>query len=581
MKVRVQIYFVGIIALLVTIILRLGYWSILRGPSLRTEARAQYSDRDISTSKRGDIRASDGSPLVINKPIYNVGVYLPTYSDKPSDLPALISSLLEYEINDPVIATDPARAVVKLTELKQQSQATMSARLSRGGYATLAQNISETVRSKILDAGITGLTFDQLFTRSYPEASLSAHLTGFVGKSDAGENLGYFGLEGYYDRELSSKNSISAQEKDALGNPLLTGTWEFLPGRSGRTLTLHLDRGSQYAVMDELSKALVRYGAVAGEVIVLDPTTGGILALGALPTYDPAKFYLYDTSLYKNPSVADTYEPGSTFKVLIAVAALNEGVVAENDHCDICGAPVAIDKYSIKTWNNEYHDGATLEDIIVHSDNTGMVWLQRRLGGEKMLEYIKRFGFGEKTNIDLQEEVSAPLRGRWSEIDYATSSFGQGIAVTSIQMVRAVAAIANGGKLIEPHVVSSVSDGDKILPIKPKILREVISSDSAARITDIMVKAVEYGEAKWAKPKGYTIAGKTGTAQIAVGGNYDATKTNASFVGFAPAHNPKFVMLVKLREPTTSQWGSETAAPLWFAIAKRLLLHYNIPPDQP
>jgi cell division protein FtsI/penicillin-binding protein 2 len=259
-------------------------------------------------------------------------------------------------------------------------------------------------------------------------------------------------------------------------------------------------------------------------------------------------------------------------------AAFNEGVVKEDDKCDICSAPYPIGKYNIKTWNEEYRANATPEEIIVHSDNVGMVWTEQKLGGEKMLEYIKKFGFGEKTGIDLQEEITPSLRTKWGDIDYATSSFGQGIAVTSIQMLAAVGSLANKGVLMEPHLVQSVI-GDMEVSIPPKSRGEVISPDSAQRITNLMIQAVEQGEAKWAAPKGYVLAGKTGTAQIAVEGHYDATKTTASFVGFAPANNPKFVMLVKLSEPQSSQWAAETAAPLWFGVAKKLLLRYNIAPS--
>jgi stage V sporulation protein D (sporulation-specific penicillin-binding protein) len=580
MRSRIQIFFLGLTLILSLIILRLAYWQLFRGGELKAEAKDQYSARKTSSGLRGSIVTSDSFPLVVNRPIYNLGLYLPGYKGDSRALPDILAPLLEYEIVDPVIATDSAKADLKLKELVLNMKNTMHERLSRGGYASLSQNISEETKSKILDSGVTGLTFDQDFTRSYPEASLSAHLTGFVGRDDAGAPLGYFGLEGYYDRELSSRLRVEQQEKDALGNPLLTGTWELLPGRVGRSLKLYLDRGAQYAVVSELKKGLERYGASSGEVVVIDPKTGGILAMASLPTYDPAKFHLFDTSLYKNPVIANTYEPGSTFKVLVAAAAFSENVIKVDDHCDICSSPVEIGKYSIKTWDGKYRDQATPEEILVHSDNTGMVWMQRKLGGEKMLEYIQKFGFGQKTGIDLQEEVAAPLRSKWGDIDYATSSFGQGIAVTSIQMAAAVGAIANKGVLMEPHVVQEVL-GESGIPIAPKSRGQVISPEASSQVTELMIKAVEYGEAKWAKPKGYTIAGKTGTAQIAVSGHYDAEKTIASFVGFAPARNPRFVMLVKLREPQSSQWGSETAAPLWFNIARRLLLHYNIPPDQP
>lgn len=578
MRSRIQIFFLSLTLLLSFIIVRLAYWQLIKGGELKAEAKDQYSARKTSTGLRGNIITSDNAPLVVNRPIYNLGVYLPGFTDNIQQLPDLISPLLDYEITDPIIATDAAKAVIKTEELKSAMKITLAERLAKGGYAALAQNISEDVKTKILNTGVTGLTFDQDFTRAYPEASLSAHVTGFVGRDDAGSPLGYFGLEGYYDRELASRERVEQQEEDALGNPLLTGSWELLPGRVGRSLRLYLDRGAQYAVVSELARGIERYGASSGEVVVLDPKTGGIIAMASLPTYDPAKFHLYDTALYKNPMIANTYEPGSTFKVLVTAAAFNENVIKEEDHCDICGGPVEIGQYSIKTWDGKYRDQATPEEIIVHSDNTGMVWMQQKLGGEKLLDYIKKFGFGQKTGIDLQEEVSAPLRSKWGEIDYATSSFGQGLAVTSIQMVSAVGALANGGVLMEPHVVQEVIGKNRI-PIAPKSRGEVVSSASARRVTELMVKAVNEGEAKWAKPKGYTIAGKTGTAQIAVSGHYDETKTIASFVGFAPAYNPRFVMLVKLREPQSSQWGSETAAPLWFNIARKLFLHYNIPPD--
>lgn len=578
MHTRIQTLFYCMMIVIGAIVLRLAYWQIIRGPELRVQARAQYSKQDIVESDRGQIITSDGSPLVVNAPRYSLGVYTPGFTTPHKDLIETVIPLLTWEIDDPSIATDSAKAEAKIKELKSTATANMYDRLAKGGYAVLSNGLTGDVKNAILATGIKGLTFDESFIRSYPEASLSAHLTGFVGRDEVGRPTGYFGLEGYYDRELLGRSRIENQEKDALGNPLLVGDSQLMPGRAGRSLALHIDRGTQYMVESELKKGLERYGASGGEVIVMDPKTGNILAMASSPTYDQEKFHRFDTSLYKNPVIANTYEPGSTFKVLVAAAAFNEGVIKEDDACDICAGPLTIGKYTIKTWNNEYKDGATPEDIIVHSDNTGMVWMQRKIGGDKFLEYLKAFGMGQKTGIDLQEETDAPLRTRWGDIDYATASFGQGIAVTSIQMVAAVGAIANDGILMEPHVVAKVI-GETEDIIKPKEVRRVISKDAADRTTELMVKAVQYGEAKWAAPKGYKIAGKTGTAQIAVDGHYDKERTIASFVGFAPADNPRFVMLVKVNEPQSSQWGSETAAPLWFNIARGLLLKYNIPPE--
>lgn len=574
---RIQMLFLGFTFGLALVILRLSYWQIIKTDELSGAARDQYSSKDIIEGSRGSILTADGFPLVVNQAVYTLGAYLPGIVDTPISIVDRIMPNLSMTIDDPSIATDAAKLSVALEELKSITKSTMLDHLNQDGYTTLARSLSVKEKEAIESLEIKGLTYDQSYIRQYPEASMSAQLSGFVGRDDVGNPTGYFGLEGFYDRELSGRSRIEKQEKDAGGNPLLVGDWSLMPGRDGRTLKLYLERGTQYVVEEELKKGLERYGASSGEVIVMDPRTGGIMAMASLPSYDPAKFHLYDTSLYKNPSVANAYEPGSTFKVLVMAAAFNEGVIDENDKCDICSSPYPIGKYTIKTWNQEYRDGATPQDIIVHSDNVGMVWTQQKLGGEKLLEYIKKFGFGEKTGIDLQEEITPALRAKWGDIDYATSSFGQGIAVTSIQMLAAVGALANGGVLMEPHLVQSVI-GDKEIVIPPKSRGEVISKEAAERITRLMIQAVEQGEAKWAAPKGYIVAGKTGTAQIAVEGHYDKEKTTASFVGFAPALDPKFVMIVKLSEPQSSQWAAETAAPLWFDIAKKLLIRYNIPP---
>lgn len=577
MRSRIQILFFGFLFGLALVILRLSYWQIIKTDELSSSANDQYAVRDITGATRGSVITADNFPLVVNQAVYTLGAYMPAIEDTPSSIVDRVMPYIELKIDDPAIATDAGKLKVALEELRVTTKSTMLDHLGKTGYAVLARALSVKEKEAIEKLNIKGLTFDQSFIREYPEASMSAQLTGFVGRDDVGKAIGYFGLEGYYDRELSGRSRIEKQEKDAGGNPLLIGDFQLLPGHDGRTLKLYLERGTQYIVEEELKKGLEQYGASSGEVIVMDPKTGGILAMATFPTYDPGKFHLYETGLYKNPAVANAYEPGSTFKVLVMAAAFNEGMVSESDHCDICAAPYPIGKYSIKTWNNKYRKDATPEEIIVHSDNVGMVWTEQRLGGEKMLDYIKKFGFGVKTGIDLQEEITPALRTKWGDIDYATSSFGQGIAVTSIQMLAAVGAIANKGILMEPHLVQSVI-GETEIPIPPKSRGEVLSPTSTDRITKIMIQAVEKGEAQWAAPKGYIVAGKTGTAQIAVEGHYDAEKTTASFVGFAPAINPKFVMIVKLSEPKSSQWAAETAAPLWFDIAKKLLLRYNIAP---
>jgi cell division protein FtsI/penicillin-binding protein 2 len=313
----------------------------------------------------------------------------------------------------------------------------------------------------------------------------------------------------------------------------------------------------------------------------MEPKTGAILGMASLPNYDPAKFFAYDKTIYPNPAVALAYEPGSTFKVLVMSAALNEDIVKPETRCDKCDGPRVISDYTIKTWNEKYFPNSTMTEVIQHSDNIGMVFVGEKLGIGKMYSYLQKFGLGQLTGIDLEDEASPKLRPKneWKLIDLATASFGQGVALTPIQMLRAVAVIANGGKLVKPFLVKEVISEQGKTEIQPKIGDEVLKPSTTSVMTEMMVNAVDNGESKWAKPKGYRIAGKTGTAQIPVAGHYDQEKTIASFVGFAPADNPQFVMLVTLREPTSSPWGAETAAPLWFDIAKELFTYYGIQPD--
>ena len=289
----------------------------------------------------------------------------------------------------------------------------------------------------------------------------------------------------------------------------------------------------------------------------------------------------FDRMLYKNPVVGSTYEPGSTFKPLVMATAIDNNLVKPDTEMDEDG-PVQVGPYFIRTWNNKYNGKITMTQVLERSSNVGMVFVARKLGRDKLIQAIKDYGFGRSTDIDLEDETSPTLRpdDDWKEIDEYTASFGQGIAVTPIQMVRAVAALANGGKMMEPHIVSEIRDSKgKTVTIKPKVVREVVRPETASIVTEMMVSAVENGDAKWAKPKGYRIAGKTGTAQIPVAGHYDESKTIASFVGFAPADKPKFVILVTLREPTSSPWGSETAAPLFFSIARDLFTYWGVPPQ--
>lgn len=555
---RISIVFVFILLFFLIIIARLFYWQFFMSEKLKAQADDQYLLRKEASAKRGEILFTDGQPLVTNERCFLVFAQPHKIQDKKA-LTTKISSILEID------------------------EATVAARLTQKNlyWVPISYKVKEEKVNKIKALHLEGIGFQEESKRFYPEGSTSAHLLGFVGKDTAGRDKGYFGLEGYYDRELRGRPGFLTFEKDARGNPILTSSREEFSKENGDTLVTNLDRSVQYILERKLKEGIEKYNAKAGGVVVMDPNTGAILGMASFPSYDPEKFLDFEEERYKNPLISDAFEPGSIFKVIIMATALDKKVTKPGTLYKEEG-PISIGGYRIKTWNDQYHGEITMTQVLEKSSNVGMAWVASKLGKEAVFSYLQEFGFGEKTGIDLEEESSTSLRPKreWKGIDLATVSFGQGIAVTPIQMVRAVGAIANGGLLLKPYVIKKiVKEDEKEKEIRLQLIRRVIQSETAAVLTEMMVSAVENGEARWVKPEGFRIAGKTGTAQIPVAGHYDPEKTVASFVGFAPADDPKFVMLVTLREPSASPWGSETAAPLFFEIAKELFTHYGTSPS--
>lgn len=555
---RASFIFTLFTAAFAIIIFRLFYWQILSADRLQKQAASQHFVELAVPAIRGGIYDRDSNPIVINQPAFLVYAESRLIPDIRAFVKA-VGSVLSLDLDGLTAdVSDPHRV-----------------------WVPLAHKVELEKVAELKKLNLKGLGFEKEPKRYYSEASTAAQILGFLGSDVNGVDRGYFGLEGYYDRQLRGTQGIVRLEKDAKGTPILIGEEERLPPQDGRSLILWMDKAIQQIVERRLADGMEKYGAKQGSVVILDPATGGVIAMASLPSYDPRAFSDYDKSLYTNPVVADSYEPGSTFKALVMAAAVDRNAVAPDTVMDENG-PVPIGPYFIRTWNNEYHGKITMTQVLEYSSNVGMVYVAQKLGKDALLSAIKTFGFGQPTHIDLEDESSPDLRkdSQWKEIDLYTASFGQGIAVTPIQMVRAVAALANGGRMMEPHVVQAIKDEHgTIIPIAPKKTSQVMKPETARIITEMLVAAVDKGEAQFAKPKGYRIAGKTGTAQIPVAGHYDATKTIASFVGYAPADTPKFVMLVTLREPSSSQWGSETAAPLFFNIARDLFRYWGISPQ--
>ncbi len=554
---RFGIVLLGIFVLYFLLIARLFHWQIMEAESLAAQGRAQSLETLDIPAVRGDIESSDGFPLATNTISYLV------YAN-------------------PKLVADKDYYGQKLANILSGDAASMSALLSKNLFwVKLGQNVEPSKKREIEKLNLKGIGFEQQFSRFYPEASMAAHLVGFLGKDEKGQDHGYFGVEGGYNSQLSGRNGAKYGARDALGNEILNDIRED-PKIDGRSLKLTIDRSVQFDVDKKLSEGIKKYGADGGSIIVMESATGKILAMSSRPSFDPKKYYEYDGNSYKNPVLSGLYEPGSTFKVLVMAAALDMGLVKPSTKCNICSSPVQVGEYSIKTWNNQYMPNISMNDVIVHSDNTGMVFVGRKIGLGKMISYFKKYGLGNPTGIDLQGETTGIIKDEnsWHPIDLATASFGQGISLTPIQLITAVNSIANGGIRMKPYVVAQILTPDgKTIDISPVSSGRTVSDVASKTMAAMMINAVENGEAKFAKIKGYKVAGKTGTAQIPIAGHYDPNHTVASFVGFFPPSKPKVTILVIYNHPTTSIYGAETAAPTFFSIARDLIKYYNLPPE--
>ncbi len=577
---RIKVFQIVAYVVAAIIITRLFYWQFLA--KVETNASSIADESKIPAS-RGEIFASDGFPLVANQEAFLLYGQPNSLNTNPQTAaqqlaPFLISE--KYSTSSAQLSDDEKK--LKDQEIKNEEQ-DLANKLSdkKLFWVQLARKIPLEVKTKIDSLSIKGLDFEHDTKRFYPEASMAAQLLGFVGSNKFGDDTGYFGLEGYYDSQLKGQDGRLGEEKDPLGFPILVGSYHSIPPKEGDSLYLTIDRSIQYIVEKRLREDVQKYGAKDGTVIVSDPKTGHILAMSTYPNFNPSLFSEYSESDFKNPAVSDAYEPGSTFKLIAMSAALDLSLLDPNTRCDVCSGPRTIGDYQIETWNKQYFPNSTMTEVIQHSDNVGMTFVADKLGIDRFSDYIRKFGFGAKTGMDVQGEIPGLIRSKdeWRPIDLATASFGQGLAVTPIQMVQAAQAIANGGKLIAPRVVSKIVENGREITVGSPSEQQVISQKTSALMTEMMVNAVEKGEAHAFAPKGYSIAGKTGTAQIPVAGHYDPTKTIASFIGFAPAENPKFVMLVRFTEPSSSIFGAETAAPTFFGIAKDIFNYLSISPN--
>lgn len=457
----------------------------------------------------------------------------------------------------------------------------------------LEKGLTPLEKEEIDKANIVGIGFEEDPVRYYPEGSLSSHILGFIASSENGEKTGYFGIEGKFNEDLKGKPGRVVQEIDALGNPILAGGYKKSDPSSGRDVVLTINRTVQYLVEKKLTEGVQKYGAVSGTAIVMDPATGDILAMANYPTYYPNDFKIPENEFEKdtdfrkavekrNLAISQTYEPGSVMKPLTVAAGIDLGLMTPETTFEDNG-PVWYYEYKIDNWNGQHHGTQNLIQLLQKSNNIGAAWVGHQVGAKKLYEHLKNFGIGSITGIDLEGEDTGLLSNykEWSDIGLANISFGQGISTTPLQVLNSFNALVNGGYLIEPKIISKVIDDEKgeTLDIPTKIVRRVIKEETSKTLVSMLEEAASGGEASYFVSKQYKIAGKTGTAQIPVNGEYDPNKTNGTFIGYMSG-SKRFSMIVKLEEPRPKIYAAETAVPVWMDIANELVKYYGIVPDK-
>lgn len=452
-------------------------------------------------------------------------------------------------------------------------------------YEPIAHRVGDHELDQIIQAQLPSIYFTRESVRFYPEAFVGGHVLGFLGMNDDGSFSGKYGVEGYFNQELAGTAGSLRSERDIAGRLIAIADRSIERAVDGSDIVLTIDRTIQYTVCSALKKAVINYQADSGSVVVIDPQTGWVLAMCSIPDFDPNHYGDVDSiSDFNNQTIFDDYEPGSIFKAITLAAALDTGVVTPTSTYLDTGE-VKIDEFTIKNSDEKANGLQNMTEVLEKSLNTGAIFAMRETGIPTFIEYVKRFGLGESLGISLDTEVSGNLGELESghEIYAATASYGQGITATVLQMAAAFVPIANGGIFKKIHVVDEIHQSDgTINKIQDEDLRRVIESKTSRLLGAMLISVIDNGHATLAGVPGYYLAGKTGTAQVAnqSTGGYQKNNTIASFVGFGPVENPRFVVITRLDHPRTNPYAAQTAAPLFGEIAAFLLQYFEIPPSR-
>ncbi|AIQ75943.1 MULTISPECIES: stage V sporulation protein D [Paenibacillus] len=548
----------GLAVLFGSLVVRLAYVQLSQGEELTAKVEDSLRRNIPFTAKRGEIMDREGVPLVSNittPTVYAVPVQVKEKQKTAQQLAPLLGMTEE-----------------KLMTLLSKKE--MSVKLQPGG-----RKITMDLAASIRDLQLPGIVVAEDSKRYYPYGDLAAHILGFTGI----DNQGITGVESIYDNLLKGIAGNISYLSDAGGRLMPGSSEKYSAPQDGLNLELTIDKQIQSIMERELDQAMVKYQAQGAWAIAMNPKNGEILAMASRPGYEPASYKEYDAQIYnRNLPIWMTYEPGSTFKIITLAAALQEGKVdLQNDHfydpgfIEVAGA-------KLRCWKKGGHGSQTFLQVVENSCNPGFVALGQRLGKESLFKYIRDFGFGSKTGIDLNGEANGILfkLSQVGPVELSTTAFGQGVSVTPIQQIAAVSAAINGGNLYKPHVTKAWVNpvtGETVSEVKPELVRQVISEETSKKVRAALESVVAKGTGRPAFIDGYRVGGKTGTAQKVVNGRYSPTEHIVSFIGFAPADDPQIVVYTAVDNPKGIQFGGVVAAPIVQNILEDSLHYMKVP----
>jgi len=550
--------------------------------STKHQELSRWADEEFSYAvenyypERGNIYDRWGRLLAGNEDVYEIGVML-EYVTNPETIAQTLNGLNQLSYQDILTVAS------KTYDPEKSVYAVLTDFLPSGVIDALSQikqeyEVKNPYGKKEKLPSLRGVVWNSHLKRSYPENSLASNILGFYSFMDREHGVGYYGVEEYYDDLLAG----SPMETFMPRNPYLLEELPEVP--AGASLVLTIDREIQAMVENKLDEAVKEHEAVSGTVIIMDPRNGEILAMTSQPRVDINQYWKFEDQFKDktpyNRAISETYEPGSVFKILTMAAAFDSGTVDEKTIFNDPGRFI-YGGSTIYNWNRRGWGKQTMQGCMQHSLNVCLAWVATEVGKDNFYDYMQAFGIGQRTNVDLGGEkiwpLSTPDDIDWYPIQLATNSFGQGVAVTPIQLASAVSAVANNGKLMKPHILKAIIQNGKQYNTTAQVQSVPIKPETANTMTAMLVESLKE-ESSLALVPGYNIAGKTGTAEIPVEGVYSIDLTNASFVGWGPAKDPQFLVYVWIEKPKSSPWGSVVAAPVFSSITQELVKYLDIPP---